>query len=303
MKSQFQAISCVFCCALIFLAGAASGQQIPVSRQEPAPVTIQPITMGLMLVKGGSGANSGLIVGNREVFAIDAKMSPESVQEMLAELKKTIPFPVTKIILTHSDGDHVNGLPGFPKGLAIISQEQTKVDMQKAAADVPALQDYLPTVVFKDELKLTSGRMTLTLRHYGPAHTSGDVVVYYDRDKTAFVGDLVFIGRDPLIHRAKNGSSFGLVKTLKAILSHRPHIDTFIPGHGDMVTRDEVENLVRSIEIKQAKIKTLIAEGKSLDEVKKIFQVEDRPTAGGRPRFMSLVEVIYQELAEQKEKK
>jgi len=303
MKSPFPVVLAIISGILILRAGIASGQQNPPSRQESAPVTIQPITLTLLLVKGGAGANSGLIIGNKEVFAIDAKMSPESIQEMLAELKKTVHAPVTKIILTHSDADHINGLPGFPKGLSIISQEQVRADMVKAAADLPALQDYLPTVVFKDELKLQSGRRMITLRHYGPAHTSGDTVVYVDLERTAFVGDLVFIGRDPIVHRSKNGSSFGLVKTLKAILDHRPHIETFIPGHGDMVTRDEVEGLVRAIEIKQARVKTLIAEGKSLDEIKKILQVEDRPGAGGRPQFMSLVEVIYQELTEKKEKK
>lgn len=285
--------------ALMFLAVCAFGQQNPASPQEEPPVTIQPITFSLLLVKGGSGANSGLIILNKEIFAVDAKMSPQSVQAMLEEVKKTIPFPVTKIILTHSDADHVNGLPGFPQGVAIIAQDQVKADMIKAAADLPALQEYLPTVTFKDDLKLKSGPTTVILRSYGPAHTTGDTVVYVDRDKTAFVGDLVVVGRDPLIHRSKNGSSFGLVKTLRAILDRRPHIETFIPGHGDMITRAEVESLIRSIEIKQARIKALIAEGKSLEDIKKIFQVQDQVVAG-RPQFMSLVEVIYLELTEKK---
>lgn len=299
MTSHLQPARGVGCGALMILAVMAFSQQDPASRQEEAPVTIQPITFSLLLVKGGSGANSGLIILNKELYAVDAKMSPESVQAMLEEIKKTVPFPVTKVILTHSDGDHVNGLPGFPRGIAIIAQDQVKADMIKAAADLPALQDYLPTVTFKNELKLKSGPTTVILRFYGPAHTTGDTVVYVDRDKTAFVGDLVVVGRDPLIHRSKNGSSFGLVKTLRAILDRRPHIETFIPGHGDMITRAEVESLIRSIEIKQARIKLLIAEGKSLDDIKKIFQVQDQ-TAAGRTQFMSLVEVIYLELTEKK---
>jgi len=300
MNSPFQTVVGIVCGALMLLAGGSSGQQAPAGRPDQPPVIVQPVTFGILLVKGGSGANSGLIIGNKEVIAVDAKMSPESTQAALAELKKTIPFPVTRIILTHSDADHVNGLPGFPKGLAIISHEQVKADLVKAAETQPALLDYLPTVTFKDELKLKSGRTKILLKHFGPAHTSGDIVVFLDADRTAYVGDLVFAGRDPLIHRSKNGTSSGLVKTLKALLSHRPHIDTFIPGHGDILTRTEVGNEIRDIEVKQSKIKTLIAEGKSLDEIKKILQVEDRPGAGGRPRFMSLVEVIYLELTEKK---
>ncbi|MGZ4886408.1 MAG: MBL fold metallo-hydrolase [Candidatus Aminicenantales bacterium] len=299
MISHLQPARVVVRGALMILAVFAFGQQNPATREDQAPVTIQPITFGLMLVKGGSGANSGLIILNKEMFAVDAKMSPDSVQAMLEEIKKTVSFPVTKVILTHSDGDHVNGLPGFPRGIAIIAQDQVKADMIKAAADLPALLDYLPTVTFKNELKLVSGPTTVILHSYGPAHTTGDTVVYMDRDKTAFVGDLVVVGRDPLIHRSKNGSSFGLVKTLRAILDRRPHIETFIPGHGDMITRAEVETLIRSIEMKQARIKALIAEGKSLDDIKKIFQVQDQ-AAAGRPQFMSLVEVIYLELTEKK---
>ncbi len=295
MKSPFQAVFCAVCGAAMLWAGASSGQQ-----QAPAAVTIQPVTLSILLVKGGVGANSGLIVGNKELIAVDAKMSPESVREELAEIKKTVPSPVTRVILTHSDGDHVNGLPGFPKGLAIISHEQTKADMVKAAETQPELADYLPTVVFKDEMKLKTGKAEILLKHYGPAHTSGDIVVFIDREGTAYVGDLVFAGRDPLVHRAKHGSTTGLVKTLRALLAHKPKIDTFIPGHGDILTRTEVENEIRDIETKQARIKTLVAEGKSLDEIKKIFQVDERPGAGGRPRFMSLVEVISLELTEQK---
>jgi cyclase len=294
MKSPLAAVAAILVGAVLLPAGRSSGQQAP------APVTIQPVTLSILLIKGGSGANSGFIVGNKEIIAVDAKMSPESVQEALTEIKKTVPFPVTRIILTHSDGDHVNGLPGFPKGLAIISHEQTKADMVKAAETQPELRDYLPTVVFKDELKLKTGKAEILLKHFGPAHTSGDIVVFIDRERTAYVGDLVFAGRDPLVHRSKNGSTTGLVKTLKALLAHKPHVDTFIPGHGDILTRTEVENEIRDIEIKQDRIKTLVAEGKTLDEIKKIFQVDERPGAAGRPRFMSLVEVIYLELTEKK---
>jgi cyclase len=298
MRSQRSAVCSLLLGISCGLAAAAvSGLQ---EGQEAPPLMLQPLTRSLLLAKGGSGANAGIIVGNREVIVVDAKMSPESVQAMLAEIKKLMPFPITKIILTDSDADHVNGLPGFPKGLTIISQENVKEDMIKASADLPALQDYLPTVVFKDELKIKSGRATITLAHYGPAHTDGDTVVYFDAERTAFVGDLVLIGRDPLIHLSKNGSSFGLVRTLKEILGHRPHVDMFVPGHGGIVTRDEVEILRESIETKQAKIRAFIAEGKTLDEIKKILGVEDARSDSEAPRFTSLVEVIYRELTAKK---
>ena len=290
------------CGAVVLLAGLALGRQEPGQAEGPPPVTIQPITLDVLLVKSGLGANSGLIVGGREIIAVDAKLSPETIQAMLAEVKKTIPFPVTRIILTNSDADHIGGLPGFPKGLPILCQEQTRADMVRAAAETPALADYLPTQAFKDELKIKSGRQSIVLRYFGPAHTSGDAVVFVDSVKTAFVGDLVFVGRDPVIRRAKGGSTTGLLKSLHALLDHRPHVEDFIPGHGDLVTRGEVESLIRKIEITRVKVQTFMAEGKSLEEIKKMLQVDTRPSAAG-PRSPSLAEVIYEELSEANDKK
>jgi cyclase len=43
-----------------------------------------------------------------------------------------------------------------------------------------------------------------------------------------------------------------------------------------------------------------VKEGKTLEQVKKIFDIEDRPARPGGMRSMSLVEVIYLELTEKK---
>jgi glyoxylase-like metal-dependent hydrolase (beta-lactamase superfamily II) len=140
----------------------------------------------------------------------------------------------------------------------------------------------------------------ITLRHYGPAHTDGDSVVFFGPAKTAFVGDLLFVGRDPLVHRHKNGSSFGYVKTLEALLAAEPAVETFLSGHADPLRRADVEALRASMAEKQAKVKALIAEGKGLEDIKSAFGIEDRPAGPGGRRWLSLVETIYLELTEKK---
>jgi len=133
------------------------------------------------------------------------------------------------------------------------------------------------------------------LLYFGPAHTSGDLVVHIPDQKIAFIGDLAFIGRDPLIHRHKGGTSLGLVETLKKLLAL--DAETFISGHSDPLTKADIRGLLTSIEEKQAKVKALIQQGKSLDEIKSAFGVADAPAQGARPR-PSLVETIYLDLAQ-----
>jgi cyclase len=271
----------------------------PQYQQQPSPITLEKIAEHIYQVKGGSGANCGVIIGEKEIMIIDAKMSEESAKQMLAETGRISPLLVRVLVFTHSDGDHVNGITGFPTGIKILAHEETKRYMDEAFKDEKQ-RAYLPLIktFASGSLEYDLGGLKVQLLYFGPAHTSGDIVVFCPKEKVAFLGDLFFAGRDPLVHRHKNGSSFGLVNVLKSVL--KLDAVTFLSGHADKATRPEVEALVKSIEERQARIKAMIAEGKTLDEVKRFYKVEDRPAAAGRPRFLSFAEVVYLELTEKK---
>ena len=282
---------------LAFILFFSFSLSITAQQQEPTPVKASQVKGNIYEVKGGRGANTGFFIGEKEVLVIDAKMTEESAKQMIAEINKLTSSPIKYVILTHSDGDHVNGLVGFPPDVIIVAHHQTAKDMDAAFKDAK-LRSYLPDFTFSEKLKLHFADKTVKLFHFGSAHTSGDVVVYFPEEKVAFIGDLLFLGRDPLVHRHKNGNSFGLVKTLKSILEL--DADTFIHGHGDIASPSDLQEVIKSLEEKQTKIKALIKEGKSLEEIKKIFKVEDRPPRPGRSRRPGLVETIYLELTEKK---
>jgi cyclase len=269
----------------------------PVFSQQPSTISAEKIAENVYLVKGGV-ANTGFVIGDKEVVAIDAEMTAPSAKQMIDEIAKNTSKPLTKLILTHSDGDHVNGLLGFPKGLEIISSDAGKRELEEAfkAPNAQGLSAYLPTRTFAGTMDVGLGSEQIKLLYFGPAHTSGDIVVFLPGKKIAFVGDLVFIGRDPLIHRQKGGTSVGLVKTLQALLDLGA--DQYIPGHGEIATKSDISAEMKGIEEKQEKIRSMITEGKPLEEVKKAFGIADAP-AGGM-RFPSLVEVIFLEFSARK---
>jgi cyclase len=296
---KFRLTAWTFAAAVLLIAvafGIVSQMQAGQERPQMPPVTAEQIRDGLYLVRGGSGANTAFYITKTAVFAVDAKMTADSAAAMQAEIAGLTSAPLTTVIITHSDGDHINGLPGFPKGLDIIAHENCKADMEKAAADLPALRDYIPNITVDQDLltlyQEDDGRIDLA--YFGPAHTSGDLVVWFPREEAVFVGDLLFVGRDPLIHRHKNGNSFGYVKTLRALLDLSPKVEIFLSGHADPLGRADVAGLISAMEEKQTKVKALIDEGRSLNEVKTAFGIEDAP---GR-RWPSLVETIYLELTE-----
>jgi glyoxylase-like metal-dependent hydrolase (beta-lactamase superfamily II) len=300
MIRRFTAFGAVF--VLAIAAAAARSPQAKPAPQAPEPMTVQAVAKDLYLVKGGAGANAAFFVTPKQgVVVVDAKMTPEAAAEMLAEIAKVTPQPVRTLILTHSDGDHINGLPGFPKGLLIFAHENVKRDIEKAATEMPALKDFLPTKTYASGTDLIGWGYDIDMRHFGPAHTDGDTCVFFPDRGVAFIGDLAFVGRDPLVHRQKGGSVIGYVKTLEALLAEEPSIKTFLSGHADPLTRTDIESLKASLADKLAKVKDMVAAGKSLEDVRKAFGVEAPPDApGGRRRWLSFVETAYLELTSKK---
>ncbi len=283
--------------AIVTVGLPAFGQQNtqpPQYRQESTPVSVHQVSPHVFEVRGGDGANCSFIVGENEVFAVDAKMTASSAKEMTAAIKKTTGKSISRIILTHSDGDHVNGLSGFAGTKDIIAHINTAKHIEQAnesgTEKVP-----LPNETFDSRMSIFSGKFRIDLLYFGPAHTDGDIVILVPDDKVAIAGDLFFKGQDPLIHMNKNGNSFGLVNVLDRMAEL--DVQTYLSGHTEPVAKTEVEELRMSIIEKQNRVKAMVEEGKTLDEVKKALGVSTE-----QGRWRSLAEVIYLELTGDEDK-
>ncbi|MDP9113332.1 MAG: MBL fold metallo-hydrolase [Acidobacteriota bacterium] len=290
--------------SLFVLAGlgvfAISGQaQAPA----PMPFVAHQLKPNVYWIEGGGG-NSGVIIGDKGVIVVDAKTTAAGGKELLDNIAKITPKPVTTVILTHSDGDHVGGLASFPAGIMIIAHENNKKEQETALTTggrgaPPA--GHLPTrVITKNKENLKIDGVKIEVLHWAPAHTSGDLVVYLPREKIVFTGDIIATQiADPLIHAEKNGSSEGWITTTKGIVALNS--DQFVPGHGMLQSKSDIQMRLTNTAAKRAKIKELVGEGKSIEEVR--AAVGDPPPAapGGRgPNFASFTTVVYNELSKKK---
>jgi len=138
------------------------------------------------LLDRGRRGNSTVFIGQNGVIIVDAKTTPEGGKQLVAEISKLTPKRITHVILTHSDSDHVNGLAGFPDGLTIIAHQNNKNEQEAALKSggrgaPPA--NRLPTqVVSKDKETMKIDGVNVTLLHWAPAHTSGDLVFSLIKD-------------------------------------------------------------------------------------------------------------------------
>jgi glyoxylase-like metal-dependent hydrolase (beta-lactamase superfamily II) len=286
-----QAIAVYAALGALLVAGAAGAQP------QAQPLTIQQLAPDVYVAVGGGG-NSGIVIGASGVVVIDAKTTPAAGKALLDEIAKLTPKPVTDVILTHSDGDHVNGLASFPAGVHVIAHQGCRDEMQAALAAggrgaPPA--DHMPTkVIAGDTERLTIDGIAFELHHWAPAHTSGDLVVYLPARKIVFTGDVIAANRpDTIIHLEKHGSSAGWVTTVQGLL--KLGANRFVPGHGDLQTKANVEARLASVSKRREQIAALVKDGKSLDEIRTAVG-DPAPAAGARGGFASFTEVVYREL-------
>jgi len=269
------------------------------AQQQPPPLKVANIRDGIYWTQGGAGGNTGIIVGTDGVIVVDTKTTVDSSKDVQAEIAKITPKPVTTAILTHSDGDHVNGLAGFPPGLSIIAQENCKAEMEASAGMRGAApQDRLPTKTIARDETMTIDGVRVRLLHWAPAHTSGDLVVYFPAQKIVFGGDLLVTNRpDTLIHVEKHGTVAGWIESVKGMLAL--DADTYVTGHGDLMTKDDVSKKLAFIQDRWDKIKAMVAQGKSLDDVKTAMgesTAPPTPNAQGNMPPASFTEIIYNEI-------
>ncbi len=261
-------------------------------QQEVAPVTLNPISERLYEILGGRGAHGGAYIGDNEVLLIDAKMNKESVDQTIEEIKKLTGKPIKYLVNTHSDGDHISGNQYFPETVIFIAHENCRNEFFHPGRDEtpsewnkPELAPFIPSITFNDKMDIYLGTKKVELWYFGVGHTTGDLVVYFPEEKTAFLGDQIFLTRPQLIHSYKGGNSFEYVKTLTKMLKTLD-AEKFCSGHSEIANREVIRNHIDQMIKRQEKVKSLVKNDKDLEEIKGEFEENEA----------RLIETIFNEI-------
>ena len=203
---------------------------IVVTSQQPETLGITSVKDGLYYING-VGGNVGVRVTSAGVILVDDKF-PRNVEQIQARVREVTDQPIRYIINTHHHGDHAGGNVGFIDEAEIIAHENARINM------VRGNQDGQPRIVFTDQTAVHLGGVEVRVHYLGRGHTNGDSVVYFPDLRTVHCGDLLH-GTAPFIDYANGGSSMEWVDTLEGILEL--DFDTAIPGHGNAMTRTDIE--------------------------------------------------------------
>jgi glyoxylase-like metal-dependent hydrolase (beta-lactamase superfamily II) len=242
---MFFRIVCRSAAALVLLMATAATAQ----SARPVPVRVAPDTYMVQGVAAlGSSANrnfisnAAFVVTRDSVVVIDALGSPVLAKELLEEIARITPKPVSHVVVTHYHADHVYGLQVFKDaGATILAHRDGKLYLNSDTAELrmkASREDLAPWVdehtrlVPADRwidapLRLTVGGLEMELRPAGPAHTAEDLVVWFPSLKVLMAGDVVFRNRVPFVGQADSGH---WIEALDTLLSYDAAV--IVPGHG-----------------------------------------------------------------------
>ena len=219
-----------FVLGLLVAAGAfASVRAQPPQQQGPRTIDVDKVKDNLWVLKGGGG-NTAVFVTADGVTVVDAK-NPGWGQPILDKIKELTPKPVTRLINTHTHGDHVSGNVEFPASVEVVTQENTKTNMEKMDIFKANNGRGLPKRTFKDKMTIGSGADRFDLYYFGRGHTNGDAWVVFPALRAVHAGDL-FAGKNlPLVDPGNGGSVLRYHETLNKVHSGIKNVDTIITGH------------------------------------------------------------------------
>ncbi len=100
-----------------------------------------------------------------------------------------------------------------------------------------------------------------------PAHTDGDAIVHFQKANVIHTGDVV-VGGYPVVDGESGGTLAGMIAAVDKILALANDTTKVIPGHGPVMTKADVTTYREMLVTVRDRVGKLMAQKKSLDEIK-----------------------------------
>lgn len=296
---------------IAFVAAPAAAQEVnrldDFRMRQGNPTELKQVAPDLYFLYDDLSSNSGFLVTDDGVLVIDTRQHPAHGRDLIERIRKITDKPIRWAINTHAHGDHFLGNPEFKKiGTTIIAHRDTLAGMIKNQdievkrrmaffkamnLDPAEVKVVLPDMTFDSRLDIRLGNRTVEIFYIGPAQNPGDTLVHFPHARALYVGG-------PFARRNLSNMSFtpsldAWIAALRKIAAM--DVDMFLPGHGDVSTRQDVVDEADVLTHIQAEVKRAIAEGKTREEIGRMEfpQFADLRNYNRRANFLEALHHLY----------
>jgi glyoxylase-like metal-dependent hydrolase (beta-lactamase superfamily II) len=279
---------------LVLLGVLVAVGAVGIAARQQDTVTIEKVRDNLFMIRGGGG-NTAAFITTKGVVLVDTK-NPGMGQAIMDQVRSVTDKPVTTIINTHTHADHNGSNEHFPTAVEIVTQENTKANMEKMTAFQGEKTQFLPDRTFADRLTLNQGPDRVELYYFGPGHTNGDAIVVFPALRVAHTGDLFARAGTPLIDSKNGGSGIRYPQTVNKAAATIENVETVIPGHSDVTTWAAFAEFGEFNQAFLDAVRAAMKEGKTADEAAAALSLPEKFKAYTLSRVKENVTAIYEEL-------
>jgi glyoxylase-like metal-dependent hydrolase (beta-lactamase superfamily II) len=266
----------------------------------PAPAVFTPLrrNVGIFNQRGGT---IGWLVSGDGLLVVDSQFA-DTAPNLLTGLKERSQRQIDVLINSHHHPDHTGGNGVLRPAAKQIVAHVRSSENQKVQAERAKAQTTLPDHTFPDTWSVTIGDETIRARHWGPAHTGGDVSIHFEQANIVHLGDLLNNRGYPNVDAPAGASVHGWMQVLEKMAKAYPADALFVYGHAEaghpfIGTRPDLyyqrDYFAAVVEMAGKARK----EGKSRDELAKVEVLPKFEHFGGqKPRLGLALTIAYDEL-------
>ena len=234
--------------------------------------------------------HSGFVVVGDYLMIIDSMQTPAMVEEFQSRINQVTDKKPTYVINSHHHGDHISGNKFFSPPAQVIAHEYVRQWMIEDTAS-NGTEWHMPSITFNDEMTMHLDGEEVQLFYYGKAHTFGDAVIYLPKQKLLYAVDVAVTGMVPFLLDGHAGSWIDVLRRVEGL-----EIDTLIPGHGYLGTKDDVTSLREYLEELHAAVTECFNNGATEEQAIEQITISKGKDWNGQPTVPMAIKRVYQEL-------
>lgn len=204
-----------------------------------------------------ASANSTFLVSDHGILVVDTVLNAEEGSKMLAEIRKISSAPVRWIVNTHYHPDHRGGNSVVGPDAIIISTEFTRAKTEKTIQERSVNETVGPNGVM-----FYLGGHEVRIYHPGPAHTQGDLIVYFPDEHAIATGDLFLTNSCPAMDE---GDMENWITALDHMLALP--VEHVVPGHFELATKNELHRFRNYLADLRDQVARMYRQGMPLERV------------------------------------
>jgi glyoxylase-like metal-dependent hydrolase (beta-lactamase superfamily II) len=132
---------------------------------------------------------------------------------------------------------------------------------------------------------------TVRIFHITDAHTDGDAIIWFKESNVLHMGDVFVRYGLPYIDMPSGGNINGMIETINYVIKEIDDKTVIIPGHGQLSNKQDLVAYNTMLTTIRDRIKKLIDEGKSYDDIIKARPISDIEKR--EPNANSFIKVVY----------